>query len=335
MPDNRRITYLFNLYTQNKASEAEISELFEALKYFSAEDQLNKPLSDLWEKFPVEETAYEPDWDQLYSKVTGKKVLPDNPTVIRSSKNVWYYAAAAVFIGVFLTLLLNYGNRETNYITYKVPYKTTKTIIFEDGSKAILNAGTTIKYPKSFGGKTREVNLDGEGYFQVTHLKNKPFIVHSGKLQTQVLGTSFNVNAYAKSARMSVTVVTGKVSVKEASSGKQYMLTPNQEAVFNAKKSSFQKVLVADALNNIVWQDGRLSFENASLDEVAEELSLKFGVQTTLSNPQLKNYRISAVFHNKQLSQILTVITKLTNSNYSLHDNKAVIFCTTAINNQD
>lgn len=329
MPDNNQITYLFNLFIQSKASEVEISELFELLKHLPAEEQLDPLFAELWNKIAVEESINEPDWDQLYQQVTGTKELQSYPFKIKSSKNYWYYAAAAVFIGIFSMLLFSVfhqNNAEAKYITYTVPYKTTKTLIFEDGSKAVLNAGTTIKYPKSFSSKTREITLDGEAFFQVVHLSNKPFIVHSGKLQTQVLGTSFNVDAYAKSASMKVTVVTGKVSVKEASGGKQFMLTPNQQAVFSNIKSTFKKVIVADVENKIAWQDGKLIFEDAPLDEIANQLSLKFGVATTLSNPELKNCRITAVFQHKQLPQILAVITKLTHSDFKLRDNKAVIF---------
>ncbi|WP_419801198.1 FecR family protein [Mucilaginibacter sp.] len=327
MPDHR-FDQLFNLYTQNKATEAEIAELFALFRELPTENQLNHAFFSLWEKTGPEENIQQPDWRQLYQQTTGTSALQANAQKTKRLPSAWYYAAAAVFTGVFLVILfsvLHQPKQREMYITYTVPYTTTKTLVFADGSKAVLNAGTTIKYPKTFNGKTREVTLDGEAFFQVVHLRNKPFIVHSGRLQTQVLGTSFNVDAYARSASMKVTVVTGKVAVKEASGGRQLMLTSNQEAVLNTVKSSFKKVLIADAENKIAWQDGKLVFEDAPLDEVASQLSLKFGVQTTLSNPQLKNCRISAVFQHKQLAQILTVITKLTNSGFSLQGNKAVI----------
>ncbi|RYE29052.1 MAG: DUF4974 domain-containing protein [Sphingobacteriaceae bacterium] len=328
MPDNNRFKHLFDLYTQQKATKAEITELFELLKQSPEKDQIDQSFFDLWEEINPQENVPEPNWNRIYQQVTGKNVSKPDSAQVKRFSNYWYYAAAAVFIGLFSVWLFSVlpQNQPTKYITYTVPYKTTKTLIFEDGSKAVLNAGTTISYPKTFGSKTREVNLNGEAFFEVVHLSNKPFIVHSGKLQTQVLGTSFNVDAYAKSASMKVTVVTGKVAVKEASSGKQYMLTPNQQAVLSTAKSSFKKVSIADAETKIAWQDGKLIFEDATLEEVASQLSLKFGVLTSLDNPQLKNCRISAVFQHKQLPQILTVITKLTHSSYSLKANKAVIF---------
>ncbi len=329
MPDNHRFNQLFTLYTQNKATETEIVELFELFKQMPEEGQLDRSFFMLWEQINAAEEIREPDWKQLYKQVTQTGTAQVNASKIRRLYQNWYYAAAAVFIGAFSAMMfsvLHQPKPQQTYLTYTVPYKTTKTLVFEDGSKAVLNAGTTIRYPKTFGSKTREVTLNGEAFFQVVHLNNKPFIVHSGKLQTQVLGTSFNVDAYAGSARMKVTVVTGKVAVKEAFTGKQYMLTPNQEAVFNPAKASFKKVLIANAENTIAWQDGKLIFEDTPLDEVASQLGLKFGVPTALSNPQLKNCRISAVFQHKQLAQILTVITQLTNSGFTLRDNKAVIF---------
>lgn len=329
MPDPKRFEHLFKLYTDNKATQAEITELFELIKQLPAKEQPDQAFLMLWEKINVEENIAEPDWNEFYQRVTETEPAQTNPPKIKRISTKWYYAAAAVFIGVFSLVLfsiLHQPKPQETYITYTVPYKTTKTLVFEDGSKAVLNAGTTIKYPKNFGSKTREVMLNGEAFFQVVHLSNKPFIVHSGKMQTQVLGTSFNVNAYAKSATMIVTVVTGKVAVKEASTGKQYMLTPNQEAVLKPAESSFKKVLIADTDNEIAWQDGKLIFEDMPLDEVAVELSSKFGVPVTLSNPQLKKCRISAVFQHKELAQILAVITKLTNSDFSLKADKAVIF---------
>ena len=103
------------------------------------------------------------------------------------------------------------------------------------------------------------------------------------------------------------------------------MLDANQQATLDESTHSFKKTTVADAENLIAWQDVKLIFEDASLDEIAAELSLKFGVKTTLSNDSLKNCRISAVFQHKTLPQILDVITRLTGSTYVLHNHDAII----------
>jgi transmembrane sensor len=329
MPDSARIKHLFNLYIQNKCNEEQFNELFTLLKQYSATDQLDSELADLWKTVDTEEITHEPNWDQLYQNVTATQAPQAGAKNIKRIQKTWYFAAAAaVFTGVFFALLFSVfqrSNPQINYITYTVPFKTTKTLVLADGSKVVLNAGTTIRYPQQFTGKTREVSLNGEAYFQVVHLTDKPFIVHSGKLQTQVLGTSFNIDAYSKASTLKVSVVSGKVAVKEASTGKQFMLIANQEATLTGSSDSFKKTAIADAENAIAWQDGKLIFEDASLDEIATELSLKFGIPTTLSNNQLKNCRISAVFQHKTLPQILAVITRLTSSSYTINNNQAVI----------
>lgn len=328
MSDLARIKYLFSLYIQNKCIEEELTELFRLLKQYSATNQLDSELIDLWNTVDTEELANEPNWDQLYQNVVNTPLPQANVSTVKRIQKSWYFAAAAVFIGVFFALLFSVyqrNNPQLKYITYTVPFKTTKTIVLADGSKVVLNAGTTIKYPQFFTGKTREVSLNGEAFFQVVHLIDKPFIVHSGKLQTQVLGTSFNVDAYSKSSTFKVSVVTGKVAVKEASTGKQFMLIANQQAILNGNTNSFRKSVISDSETAIAWQEGKLIFENASMDEIAAELSSKFGIKTSLSSDSLKNCRISAVFQHKSMSQILTVITKLTGSSYTLNDRTAVI----------
>lgn len=330
MPNSTRITFLFNLYLQKKLTEKEFEEFFDLVKQNSAEGKLNTDLYNLWNTVDSTKTNYEPNWNQLYENVTGNEARQGKIAPIKRVKKSWYFAAAAaVFIGVFSVFVSIYNNHQyavSNLITYTVPYKSVKKIKLADGSQVILNAGTTIKYPQNFTGKTREVSIDGEGYFQVVHLKDKPFVVHSGKLQTQVLGTTFNINSYSKSSNLQVTVVSGKVAVKEALSGKQFMLVANQQAALNKNMHTFKKLCVADAENTIAWRDGKLIFEDTSLEEIATQLSLKYGVKTTLSSNNLKNCRISAVFYHKPLTEILFAITQLTHTNYTIQNNRVIIF---------
>lgn len=330
MSDSDRLTILFNLYVQNKLDRSEFDEFFSLLNKTHTEYQLNNEFYDLWNDLEVGKNIQEPDWNKLYQNVTNGYKQSATVVKINRVKNFRYLAvAAAVFIGVFFVLLFSVShrsNQNVNIITYTVPYHSTKTVKLSDGSLVVLNAGTTIKYPAVFKGKTREVSIDGEGYFKVVHLIDKPFIVHSGKLQTQVLGTAFNVKSYSKASNLKVTVVSGKVAVKEVSTGKQFMLVANQQAILNGRVGFFKKSVIADAENTIAWQDGKLIFEDASLDEIATQLSLEYGIKATLSNSQLKKCRISAVFYNKPLKEILAVITRLTGSSYTLNNKSVVIF---------
>src|SRR5690606_36092602 len=119
-----------------------------------------------------------------------------------------------------------------------------------------LNAESRLLYPSRFRGGRREVTLVGEAYFEVAHQADKPFIIHSGKLITQVLGTSFNIKAYENDPDIKVAVLTGKVGVRNLTGNqKAVFLTPNQEAVYNKAINSIGKQKV-DASLSVSWKDG-------------------------------------------------------------------------------
>jgi transmembrane sensor len=102
-------------------------------------------------------------------------------------------------------------------------------------------------------------------------------------------------------------------------------LIANQQATLSESTRFLKKSIVSDTQNTVAWQEGKLIFEDASLDEIATRLSVQYGIKTTLSNANLKNCRITAVFQNKSIKEILTVITKLTGSAYTLDGKEAVI----------
>ncbi|MFR7808806.1 MAG: FecR family protein [Butyricimonas faecihominis] len=99
--------------------------------------------------------------------------------------------------------------RETEYYTINIPYGAEYNLVLSDGSKIYLNAGSTLRYPDQFIGDKREVFLTGEAYFEVKSDSLHPFIVHASDVAIRVLGTSFNVNAYAEGTWVKTTLVEG------------------------------------------------------------------------------------------------------------------------------
>ncbi|WP_462267192.1 FecR family protein [Mucilaginibacter sp.] len=186
-------------------------------------------------------------------------------------------------------------------------------VTLADGTQVWLNSGSKLKYPETFTGAKREVNLVGEAFFEVKHDNAHPFIVHSGKLTTQVLGTSFNVKAYSADPVMKVEVVTGKVGVMRypAVKGAQaLLLTPNQEAVYNTAKGTFYKDGFADAALLSSWKDGKLVFKNQLLPEVTNALQRRFNISLA-ADANLQHCTISADFTGVALPDILTVLARL------------------------
>lgn len=152
-----------------------------------------------------------------------------------------------------------------------------REIIFQDGSKVFLNAGTTISYPQHFGLAERRVVLDGEAYFEVTPNARRPFVVEIGKAAVKVLGTSFNVKAYDTEPKVDVVLIEGKV---EFSHGKQqFMMAPSQRLVFDKADGTVEIFDEEQADRSALWRKNMLSFRDAPLQEVITTLERWYDVQ--------------------------------------------------------
>jgi transmembrane sensor len=170
------------------------------------------------------------------------------------------------------------------------------------------------------------VYLKGEAYFEVVHNVNKPFIIHSGRLKTHVLGTTFTVSAYSQVKPMNVTVLTGKVAVKDELTQAQAILTRGQSASTIDGKKTFELTTLANPEDAIAWMDDKMIFENSDLESVALKLSNKYGVDIKITGNKLPQQHITAIFQGQTLPGILKAITKLTHSNYTVRDNTYILY---------
>lgn len=190
-----------------------------------------------------------------------------------------------------------------------------KLLVLDDGTRLWLNSGSSLKYPSRFKGKNREVYLQGEAYFEVTHNAEIPFIVHTGKLRTRVLGTTFNIRAYKDDQDVKVTLFTGKVEVIKEISDKEsskLILLPKQEATYRKDAGS----LVKTTVNNITinhhsaWKDGKLIFDETPMPEVLKRLGLAYDVKFILADEKINGCTITGSFNDGQnIEEILQSIS--------------------------
>lgn len=197
-------------------------------------------------------------------------------------------------------------------------------IRLQDGSTVLLNNGSRLVYPDTFNGKTREVTLVGEAYFDIKHDASRPFIVHAGDVNTIVLGTAFNIKAYPSQKEIIVTVTRGKVKV--ADSVKTYgIITPNESISVNVASSKYLKEKV-NAEEIVEWKKTYLVLDDVSMEEAAILINSKYFVNISFSKESLKRCRISATFlNNESLDQVLAVVTGVVNATYSMQPNDQVI----------
>lgn len=202
----------------------------------------------------------------------------------------------------------------------------TRTVSLPDGTSVTLNHYSTLTYPERFKSDNREVELNGEAYFEVSKDKKHPFIVQTEAVDVRVLGTQFNVDAYRDSPDVRTTLLTGSVAVSNKSNSEHMILKPNEIAIYNKVEKKLTRKLLEDATDEISWRHGEFIFDDVPLRDIARELSNSFGTTIQITDPTLQNYRISARFRNgEDLETILSVLQDAGYFNYSHNDKQITI----------
>lgn len=155
-----------------------------------------------------------------------------------------------------------------------VPYGRHSLLTLADGTKMYVNSGTRVIFPNEFEGKTRNIFVDGEVYLEVARNEKIPFLVHTHQMDVNVLGTSFNVNAYEKDGKSEVVLVSGSVKVQTKGQKEAY-LSPNQ--IYNYTNGA-SSVAFVDAKEYTSWKDGYFIYRGELLENVIKQLSRYYNV---------------------------------------------------------
>ncbi|MCP2025330.1 hypothetical protein L1276_000470 [Flavobacterium sp. HSC-32F16] len=215
------------------------------------------------------------------------------------------------------------GSKEDNsFNTLSTPTGGQYNIVLADGTKVYLNAVSSLKYPTQFNGDKRIVELEGEAYFEVAKNKNKPFIVKSDNQSIEVLGTHFNVHAYANESVVKTTLLEGSVAV--TSKNQKTILKPGQQSDVS---ESFSKIKVreVDPETAIAWKNGRFKFDNADLKSVMKQLERWYGIKAEYRG-DVSDVRFNGgTFRNKNLSEVLKVL-ELNNIKFKVEGKTVIVY---------
>lgn len=146
-----------------------------------------------------------------------------------------------------------------------------------DGTNVWINAASSFKYPTSFIGPERRVELTGEAYFEVFRNVSKPFIVHTERQNVEVLGTHFNINSYADEPAVRTTLLEGKVKVVELKTSSSATLLPGEQSVL--ADNTKLKVAQVNAGNTVAWKNGLFQFEDSDIQTIMRQLSRWYNVE--------------------------------------------------------
>jgi ferric-dicitrate binding protein FerR (iron transport regulator) len=195
-----------------------------------------------------------------------------------------------------------------------------KKLTLPDGTTLTMNAGSVVRIPSDFGEHTREIYLTGQGAFDVRSDVKKPFIVHTGEVQTVVLGTAFDIKAYPEESILQVAVLNGKVRVEREKEVLAAGVEHNQLLLYNAGTAQHElKHCHTDEITG--WQQNRLFFEQATIPEIALVLSRQYNINVTFS-ANVKSYcRYTLQLDNEPLNSALELLSQLSGITYQINNN--------------
>ncbi|MDI3320987.1 FecR family protein [Pinibacter soli] len=194
------------------------------------------------------------------------------------------------------------------YNTISTPKGGQYQLELPDGSKVWLNASSSLKFPTAFVGKERDVELSGEGYFDISHNAKLPFHVRVNDLDVRVLGTQFNVNAYDDEPSLKTTLIDGSVIVSSQSLKKASVLKPGQQGVLNKNELSVNKDV--DIEEVVAWKNGQFMFTSTRLDQIMKQISRWYDVEVEFQGHNQDRVFSGIVGRGSNISEVLDIMRR-------------------------
>lgn len=290
-----------------KATPAEEAALREWLAGDPEHREQYEAQQQLW-KLTTPAPATAVDTDAAWQKVHARLQQPHSQQakVIPLYRQLWRVAAAVVIlVGIAwlakLYFLPYYGLEVVRSGSEQM------AVILPDSSQVWLNKESILAYDPDFDSPQREVQLEGEAFFEVTHNPQQPFIIKAEASETRVLGTSFNLRAYPQEQAVELTVNTGKVAFTATEGSAQGIVTPGFGAILHKQEDSVEKYELTGE-NAWAWKTGKLQFNGQPLREVLSDLERYYNLKIQLKQPNLGSCRFTGTFQNSDLQEVLQVL---------------------------
>lgn len=334
----------WNEYLKNMLSD-EISETdreqLQAYIHASYQDEeLNELMSKHWSELQNSRTGeHDLYFMQLKNRIWTKITAAQRKTEFTKSplmewKSYLVRIAAILFIpllisSVYLSYRLSQLAPETDQVAMQQVFASPGSRVqftLPDQSVVWLNSGSSLEYPVDFARlDERKVKLTGQGYFEVSHAKDRPFIVEAGGLDIRVLGTSFDVSNYSNDQLMSSTLEEGEIALLNSQGREVARLKPGQKAMLD-KDSRELFIEEVDTRLTTSWKDGRLIFRNTPLQEVTKQLERWFNCTIDVA-PELLDSGIlyTATIQDETLVEVLEMIEISTNVNTEINNREVQI----------
>ncbi len=317
-------TYYADLITRYLAGEANEDDRIFLGKWLEASPDNRKIFEEYrkaWLEVEISRIESSIDLDEEWDKLN-KRIEKENPKIISinrgrtRSRNFAYAIAATILLLAIpaFVILLSKEKVQTRYLEARTEIASS---MLPDGSTVTLNRGAVLEYPSRFKKGNRQVSLAGEAYFEVKHDETKPFVISSGEVRIEVLGTSFYVNTDKGPGKLEVILNSGSVKISFSDDpGNGVVLTPGEKAEVDKRSRKITSDVNADE-NYLSWKTGRMVFNNTPLIEIIRVLQKDYHAHIELGNPMLAQCLVTATFENQSMEAVLNVLKATLNINIS------------------
>ncbi|TCC88356.1 FecR family protein [Pedobacter hiemivivus] len=284
MEEKEQLKYLYSLYLNNQCNATELKQFFDLLNKSNTDLELLALMSNTWDQTnALPEEGLIPPF--LKTEAQQVKLHPTRKPYLGLQKWIGVAALLLLFTGAYF-----YRSAITQIFNTAPKYQLAaasnqrKQLQLADGTKVWLSPNSKLSYPDKFEGAERLVSLDGEAFFEVSHDTKHPFIIKSGEVSTTVLGTSFNVSAYARQHTIDVTLVTGRVAValNTENNTQRDTITANQRITVDKMTSKITKLNYPDASTFLSKRLGLYEYKGATLEEVGSDLENQYNIKIQL-----------------------------------------------------
>lgn len=284
------------------------------------------------DKFEISNAKYTHLFEQIVRYKQQQDVLQQDRWQTKPG-TIWWSVAAILFLVFLSTTILNFNTERKvseqapppiQFLVKDTPLGSKYSFMLPDSSIIKLNAGSKLRYPEAFADNIREVYLEGEAFFEIKRDTLHPFVIHTNELETQVLGTSFNIRAYHTEAMNKVAVVSGLVKVT-TKNGISSLVDPEQMAVYEKAEKSL-RTQTYDSKKEIGWKDNILFFDRIALQKVFSTLEIWYDVNIEAHNTISLNEAYSGEFHNETLRNVLEGIGYTSGFSFTIDGKQVRIF---------
>lgn len=365
--------HIWTLMARKLSGEATIQELEELQQLLIQNPRENYSLEvmqDIWDNKGTHDPQYaEHKYKELVLRIqrlgiddstfSGEEdhsiINKEGFTKHRQGLKPYLFGALGIIIILFAGLLFYFQKKDQHIVKeiqanneISTRYGSKSNMVLPDGTKVYLNSGSKLTYDKNYGTDIREVNLTGEGYFDVVKNPKKPFIIHTSSINIRVLGTAFNVRCYPDEKNTETSLVRGSLEVTVKGGQQKIILKPNEKLIVSNSKKEKENASVnkKDAVveNNIIelshvslldidssiietsWVNNRLVFRSETFEQIATKMERWFGVSIQFANEKLKDLKFTGVFEKETIDQALKALQLTTFFSYTINKDSIVIY---------